>query len=76
MTKRTYVCNVCRMETGDPESIVGFYFSAAATGGSKWEQRRSSEVENHICYPCLRNASALAKEVVAPGKSAKADAIK
>lgn len=64
MTKRTYVCNVCRSEfppkTGD---VFGFNFKSVSFGGDFWESSRPDNCENHICAACLDNAVVFHREI-------------
>lgn len=64
MTKKTYICNVCRDEFSEPQAIgriIGFNFKGG--GGAKgstatsWEPAPLHQCENHICTGCLDNAT-------------------
>ncbi len=63
MTKRTYICNVCRAELNEQcareNKVFGFDF-----GYGKWECKPANECENHICKSCLEHAARMASELL------------
>jgi hypothetical protein len=60
MTKRIYVCNVCRSEfhKGTEHEIVGFEWHTTATGEAM-RPKLNFQCENHICLSCLKNLEML-----------------
>jgi len=51
---RTYSCNLCR-DKHDLKSLVGLHWKDWPKG---WEEKASSETENHICLVCLSSLQA------------------
>lgn len=62
MTKKIYLCNVCRDEFSkdrmNESGIVGFDFIGGSFKTDRWSNPGAPHNhENHICKVCLKNAS-------------------